>query len=383
MEKSKPKNFLTFKPARLTEGKVWFVSYYVSNPYNNSNELVRKRIKCNSIESIPERRKYCKALIHEINTKLYNGWNPFLENEASKAFVKLHDVMDAYLVNKTREKLSPDTIRTYKSKVITFQNWLKETKRQDIYVLNFKSTDALSYLNYLFIDRGFKNITYNKSLKWCRSLFHWMNENQYCKTNPFIEFKVKRQEEKERKVIPPGDREKIRAYFEDKESNFFLICLLVFGSLIRPKEITFLKPSFFDLKRQIIKLPAYATKNNKARVCTIPNSNIHYFVDYFAKTDIAKNQYLFDYYCNPSFERTNAKYYSRHWKKLRQNLGFPEEYKLYSLRDSGIIQMIQDGVSLDEVMKAADHSSLEITTIYAKQANPEGSNQVKRKSTGF
>jgi integrase len=57
--------------------------------------------------------------------------------------------------------------------------------------------------------------------------------------------------------------------------------------------------------------------------------------------------------------------------------------KLYSLRDSGIIQMLQDGISPEEVMKQADHSSLEITTIYVKHANPSGSEQIKKKGSKF
>lgn len=57
--------------------------------------------------------------------------------------------------------------------------------------------------------------------------------------------------------------------------------------------------------------------------------------------------------------------------------------KLYSLRDSGIVQLLQDGVSPEEVMKQAGHSSLEITTVYVKYANPGASEQIKNKASVF
>lgn len=383
MPKNQKQNFLDFIPAQLSKGKEWVVYYYVVNPYSESDKLVRKRKKCNFIKSLAERKKYADRLVREINAKLYAGWNPFTESEAPKSFNEIGDCLNLYLKSKIREKLSPDTIRTYKSKIKSLLEWLEENGKESEFVLNFTKSDALAYMNYLFDEKGVKNITFNKTLKWCRSLFNWLIENEYAKENHFATIKTKQSEEKERLVIPRIDREKIRMYFEENDSNYFLICLLVFGSLLRPKEITFLKPGFFDLKNQIIKLPAYATKNNKSRIATIPDATIHYFTDFFSQNNIPGDWFLFDYHCNPSPKQTNAKYYSRHWSKLRKELGFPMEYKLYGLRDSGIIDLLQNGVSPEEVMKLADHSSLEITSIYVKQANPMGSTQVKRRSNGF
>ncbi len=44
---------------------------------------------------------------------------------------------------------------------------------------------------------------------------------------------------------------------------------------------------------------------------------------------------------------------------------FPQEYKLYSLRDTGITEMLESGIPDIKVMKHADYSSLEVTSIYA------------------
>lgn len=383
MSKLNQKKFQSFRPAQLHEGKEWVITYYVKNPYSDKEGLERVRIKCNRIKPIKERRKYARRLIHEINSELYNGWNPFLESEAPKSYNKLMDVLDIYLKSRIREKLSPDTIRTYRSKIVSLKAWLVEKGKEDVYMMNFKKADALAYMNYLYNEKGFKNITYNKTLKWCRTLFNWCIENQYINENHFNLFKVKKEEQKERKVIPAAERDRLKKYFEENNSDFFLVCLLVFGSLIRPKEITFLKKSFFDLDKQIIKLPGYATKNGKGRIATIPDSNIEYFKSYFNTTELSDAHFLFDAKCRPSLKQINAKDYSRLWTKVRKDLNYPMEYKLYSLRDSGIIQLLQDGVSPEDVMRLADHSSLETTSIYVRHANPVASEQVKSKSRGF
>jgi len=57
--------------------------------------------------------------------------------------------------------------------------------------------------------------------------------------------------------------------------------------------------------------------------------------------------------------------------------------QFYSLRDSGIIQLLKDGISPKEVMELADHSSLEVTNKYVKKARVEASEVIKRKSSGF
>ena len=71
-------DFLQFKPAQYFQGKDCYVGYYVINPF--TKKMVRKKIKLNHISSARERKRYGTRLAFEINTKLYDGWNPFLED---------------------------------------------------------------------------------------------------------------------------------------------------------------------------------------------------------------------------------------------------------------------------------------------------------------
>lgn len=62
-----------------------------------------------------------------------------------------------------------------------------------------------------------------------------------------------------------------------------------------------------------------------------------------------------------SYSRKFASYWSY---VIRPSLGFPKELQFYSLKDTGITNMVNSGVPLTSVQQQADHSSLAITSIY-------------------
>lgn len=372
-------NLITFIPAQLSKGKEWFVYYYVVNPA--TDKLQRKRIKINRIKSIRERQKFANLLIDELNERLYSGWNPFVEKEAPKGYEKLAYAMETFFKTKERE-LRPDSLRSYRSFIDNLAFWLKQTKRDDMLVIQFSRKDALEYMNYLYMGKQVSNTTWNNYLRFNRLIFAWMIERQYCTLNHFDEIRKKRQEEKKRIVIPEETRTLIKDHLEQTDYDYLIVCLLVFHALIRPKEISFLKPSSFALKNQTIFMPAAHAKNKQDRIITIPDALMPYLVQWNF-SNAMNDEFIYSEDDRPGRKPISARRFSRKWSNLRVKLKLPMEMKLYSLRDSGIIQMLNDGISPQEVMKQADHSSLEITSIYAKFANPNGSEQIKKKGTGF
>lgn len=55
---------------------------------------------------------------------------------------------------------------------------------------------------------------------------------------------------------------------------------------------------------------------------------------------------------------------------MRKELVLPQEMQLYSLRDTGINNMLKAGIDPLTVMQAADHHDLSMTTRYANHADP-------------
>jgi len=74
---------------------------------------------------------------------------------------------------------------------------------------------------------------------------------------------------------------------------------------------------------------------------------------------------------------------AKRWDNLRFDLNIPKEMQFYSLRDSGIIQMLEDGISPEMVQKQADHHSLEVTSEYVKHARPDGIEEIRSSVESF
>jgi integrase/recombinase XerD len=379
--KKMPRNqkILSFKPAELHQGKEWFVSYYVLNPA--TEKLDRKKIMLNRIKSITERRKFAAQLIQELNKKLYGGWNPYLEESAPRGFTPLKQVLNSFYNSKERE-LRADSLRSYRSLIDIFCKWLDATNRSQIFSAKFDKLDALEFLEYVYNVKRLSNKTWNNYKLFFSNVSNWMIEHKYAAVNHFTEIKKKQQSTKNRVVIDHEIREKIQAHLETEDYNFMIVCLLVFHSLIRPKEIANLKPSNFDLENQTIFISGSFSKNHNNRISTIPNSFLPHLLEWNFN-GASPEQYIFGTNFMPGNKPICSRRFAKKWDRLRDQLALEKEMKLYSLRDSGIIQMLNDGISPEEVRKQADHSSLEMTTVYTKHANPKGSDQIKSKNTGF
>jgi len=158
--------------------------------------------------------------------------------------------------------------------------------------------------------------------------------------------------------------------------------MLCFHGLIRPKEICLLKPEYFDIEKRIIFLPAKITKDKDDRIVTISDDLMEH-LEKLTIPEIDKRNFVFSTDFKPGKILKDARYVGKRWDKLRKELNMPAEYQFYSLKDSGIVQKLQDGINPLDIRNQAGHSSLEQTNAYAKYANPEGSLQIKTISSKF
>ncbi len=385
---------IDYVPAKLTEGKEWFISFYAINPL--TNKLQRRRIKCNRIDSIVERRKQANKMITRINHNLANGWNPFVEQTAAKSFIKLVDVMDIYIRNKKIElgknNFRSDSFRSYSSYINTFKKYLEVTKNTDILIFKFARQEAINFMNWVSNEKKLSDRTYNNYRGFFRTFFNWCKDNLYITENPLDGIKKRKRKQKTRVFIPLEFRQKIYDYLVDKNLEFLVVCQLVFHTLIRPKEISYLKISYIDLDKQTIFIPGSVAKNGNDRLATIPDVllpllkklNIErYNKDLYLFSDNIKSAIISSENFKPGKERINPRRFSTAWERMRTELKLQKEMQLYSLRDSGIIEKLRDGISPEIVMQLADHSSLEITSIYIKHATKEGIEQIKKKCSAF
>lgn len=375
--------FIDYLPAELKPCKSrWYIQYYVKNPA--TGKLHRKTIKVNRISNLTHRRKYAKKLIVEINKKLESGWNPFLEQEAPKSYTKLIDALELFLKHKQKELKSRDTIRTYKSHVEILVNYVVEIRKSpDLIVLSFDTIWVRQYMDYLYNERNVGGKTYNNYRTVAVGIWNWMIEHLYCKVNPFLTVRRVQEQKKKRQIIDIETRSRIKEYLlRENKIEFLAMVMICFHGLIRPKEICLLKPENIRLDDKIIFLTADMTKDKDDRIVSISSELMNYLKALKIET-ISKEDYIFSSNFKPGKKLIDSRNIGREWTKLRDALKFPKEYQFYSLKDSGIVQMLMDGISPIEVRNQAGHSSLEQTNEYAKYANPAGSEQIKTKASDF
>jgi len=376
-------NVNSYLPAILKENKSgWVIEYYVVHP--QTEVLTRKQIRLSRIVSrykkLSDARKHIATMIIKINNQLAGGWNPFFENEDARMFEKLTDVAKLFVENR-RKELRKNTIRSYESFVNMLIVWANKNC-PDIYASTFSQSQAVRYMDDLFQKKSVGVTTYNNHIKMARALFNWLKERCYTKQNPFDFIKPKPKPKKERIIIPLDVRTRLNEYLKAHNPHFLLLLHLVYNCLIRPNEINQLQVKHLYLSEKYIKIPAEIAKNHKTRLPAITPA----IAALFQHINIDKypsDYYLFSSDLTPGKEPAGYRRYGKEWIKLRERLQLPKEMQMYSLRDTGIFDMLKSGIDDLSVMQHADHASLDITTIYANHHDPNLINKIYNEAPKF
>jgi len=147
-----PTSFVDFKPAQIANGKCFYIYYHVVNPFTNKMERVR--IKLNHIPK-KEQKRYAQRLMHELNIKLYNGYNPFLEKNNTKC-ITLIEAVNIFM-QWTQKNTRPDTVRSYSSYCTYLINFLNNNKWKNLLAFHFKKEHAKLIIQSV---EHYKNTTY-------------------------------------------------------------------------------------------------------------------------------------------------------------------------------------------------------------------------------
>ena len=359
----------------------WYVEYQVMDP--STGKMKRYRQHLNNLRRhyarISDFKEHCNRIVCALNARMAGGWNPMGENNNTRLYTPLSMVIDDYLEEKSAE-LRPDTMRSYRSFCKGFGKWVEETAPNCQAVL-FNKVLAVRYLDYCFKERKLKGRSWNNQLKAAKALFAWAVEKCYCKENPFAGIKTKREEEKQRVLVPPEDRKRISAWCEAHNQGLLIVSQLVYSSLIRPKEIRGIRVGNVYLDKHYIFIPPEISKTHYARFASLTpalEKALSGWISGAKSTD-----YLIGRdYKSCDTQQSNSRFV-KDWDKMRKALSLPDEMQLYSLRDTGINEMIHSGIDPLTVMQHADHHDLTMTTRYANHADPHLVETISQKAPRF
>ncbi|MCC6601481.1 MAG: site-specific integrase [Crocinitomicaceae bacterium] len=365
-----------FLPARYYPGKDCYVGYWIKHP--DTGKWIRKKVRVNDIEQ-EERKKYAMRLVKAINEKLHAGWNPCFDETRKNIGKKLETALDELLNEKKRE-LEHTSFVSYRSAINRIVLFLKKNSLS-VTCETFNSLHVQSLMKE--IAAGVGNRTFNNYIITYRSFWNWFISYDYCKENPFLKIRPKKAGQKERDIIAKEWRPMIREALNN-EPGFKIACLLLYHCLIRPKELCLLRALHFDIDHGIIFIPASIAKDDEREKVTIPKIVLDEIAGYVSGiTD--KTNFLFtgNRTIRPEIKSMKRARLTEHWQAMREKLKFPDNYHLYSLKDTGIVQMLEDGVPIDEVRKQARHSSLEVKSAYLNYVLTGALPNVRNKASRF
>lgn len=342
------------------------VEYYVLDP--ETERPVRKRIKLSKlVRRYPN--KHMKQLAAQqvadnLNAKLRGGWSPLHQAEDSRLYTPLSVFRERFLKAKEAEGCRQTTLTQYGSVTDIWLRWCEDNGHAQKYSGTFLHPEAVRYMDDVMA-QGNRHRSYNNTLKVLRAFFQWGVEHCYAKENPFAGIKTLKKEKKIRILVPPEARKKIAAHYAEVRPAMNIVCQLVYSSAIRPAEILRVQLKHVNLEEHYIVIPAENAKNHHERYATLTPELVRLLTP--VKREYSNGE-LFLFGKNedllPDREPVNKSYFQKSWERMRRATGLPKEMQLYSLRDTGITDLLHAGMDPLTVQHHADHSSLAIQKIY-------------------
>lgn len=368
---------LHYTPAVLKHNaRGYYIEYFVKHPDSGVSTRFRQNINMlHARLSQPDFRAQARVLVANLNARLASGWTPFANDGNALRYTPIREALYTYLDRKNRE-LREATLVAYKSVIDILLRFLDDTGQGEITIGNFTRFAAIRFLDYLGEDKDLNgkkkkplsNNAWNTYLKKYSAIFGFLVERGYLVDNPFSNIRRKPKEDKRRRVVPMDIRRQILDYLAEHNPNYILVLLLIYSSLIRPKEIEFIRVEDVDIKNSWIHIPADNAKTHKERYAPLTPQICDILTRMCIKS-YPPSYYLLGTHYQPSKTKAYHGKYKKDFLEIKRKLRLPEEIQLYSFKDTGISDMFAAGLDALTIMHAADHHDLSVTTRYACQAN--------------
>lgn len=369
-----------YVPAVAHFGKEVWVDCYTYPP--GEHILKRKKYRCNIKGGPVAQKKYARDLVESINQKLRRGWNPWSVEVAPRGQVTLRQAVRAYLASvlPTLSNRSPIAYNNMAQRIVA---WADREGIADQPIENFNKTMAYRFLDYIREERKVGNNTWNNYHLAITIMFNWMVEREYRRTNPFQRIKKMKKTEKIRTLILPHERQQCLEWFAKNDPTMVLPCLFTFHTLLRPRsELLRIRVRDIDMVGGIIAIDGIKTKSKRIRRPAIPHAMVSYLTE-SGVLSLPPEYYVVGKGLLPGNEPCAYNTLGLRWNKMRKALGWKADKQMYSMRDSGIVQLIADGVDLHAVMIQAGHKDIATTNKYVQHFFPGGVTQIQQKASPF
>jgi integrase len=329
-----------------------------------------KKFMLGHIKGKRNQRQYGESLIQRLTEKLMQGWNPWVEMVQPLEYSSFDEVCrkyEDYLLKLLKENnMREESVLSYTSRIRVLKKWKETQKINLFYTYQFDSRLVGQFLDYVFVDRNNTIRTRNNYLAWLKTFCKYLLERGFISSDPTVNYSLvqRRGQLKNRDVIPDDILVDIRNWLQEHNRHFLLACYILHYLFVRPKEMSYLKIGDFNIKKKTLFLHGANTKNHNDALLTMPDHVLKLMID-LRVFDSPGNYYLFSDGFAPGKERKSEKSFRDYWHNhIRKSLKMTDRYKFYSLKDTGITNMLRANTDILSVRDQARHSSILITDIY-------------------
>lgn len=354
---------------RLTVGRRSYISFYAFDP--DKGALRRKKIHLARFRTRKDLRATAARLMHELTQKLSDGWNPWMEGHTPLAMEIFRSVADKYQAYIERQANTGDirqqTLASYLSYLRIFTAWA--AVNQITYMYQLTKIKVSQFIDYVYVQRMVGIRTRNSYLTWLKSFSRWLLERSYLDTDPTDGVRaLAKKYEKDRRVLPPSVMKQLGEWLREHNPHFLLAAEMVYYCFLRPKEVALIRINDISLKNMTVRVSAEVAKNRRTATVTLPQRVAVLMID-LGIFNSPGSWYIFGKDFRPGREPIKEWRFRQFWERtVRPALSLPEQYKFYSLKDTGITEMLRAGKDVLTVRDQARHSDISITNIYAQAA---------------
>jgi integrase len=340
----------------------------------------------NKIKDLQLRERSYNKICADLLRDLKNGYNPNIPDDILlRNDMNFVQALNFGLLEK-KGNITKESYCSYSGTVRFLETAAKSLKIENLKIVDLKRVHVKSLLTEAGRIRKWTNNTYNTHLLHLKIILYVLIEEGILEANPATRIANKNVDKNSNYHRPASevDMKSIKKALFENDFNFYVFCITIFHTGIRPGELLKVTLGMVDLIRDEFSLPNTITKNKRSR--NVPINK--YLKEYYTNIDFSnmpKEHYLFGSFKSqgrgkkkkenkllpdftPSEFPTIRKTAGDRWNDIVKD-GLGITMNLYAMKHYGANKKILAGMDLDSLRELYGHSSKVTTKIYAKNIN--------------
>ena len=275
-------------------------------------------------------------------------------------FMELIQAFLEYL--QVERNYSKHTVKSYKTDLLNFQNFIKKTYEADIASVNY---NEIRKFIISLTQENVSNRTINRKISALKSFYKFLMKLEIISNNPLSKHKVLKTPKKVNVPFSNKEIEKVLTLLSFKEEDFSLlrdkmIILLLYSTGIRREELIQLQLKDVDLNQSNIKVIG---KRNKERIIPLLQSTKNELQKYILERKKIETAYKNLFITNKGKKiygtfvyRLINYYFSAVTTKVKKSP--------HILRHAFATHLVNEGAEINAVKELLGHTSLASTQVY-------------------